>query len=132
MNERVIAFLGLAVFVTFFTIPIWRQTPGVRIAPPNLKLPAGEKECVAPKAFMRTSHMELLTDWRDDAVRDGQREFIAVNGKHYDKSLTRTCLGQCHGNHTEFCDRCHSYNGVRTDSCWACHNEPHLAVRSTS
>ena len=73
---------------------------------------------MAPASYMRGSHMQLLIEWRDEAVREGERTLRAFNGKTYDMSLTRTCLTQCHTNRNEFCDRCHDYAGVSDPYCW--------------
>jgi len=95
-------------------------------------LPAQAKECVAPLPYMRAAHMRLLIEWRENAVRHGVRQIHAANGKSYDASLTRTCLGECHTNKAEFCDRCHNYAGVSALYCWDCHNKPQLvAARRT-
>lgn len=124
MNDRPFIIVGLIVFVAFVTIPIWRglSARNVALAAPEIKLPAQEKQCVAPLNYMRTSHMQLLEQWRSDVVRGQQRQYAAYNGRIYDKSLTRTCLG-CHGSRQEFCDRCHAYSGVATLNCWQCHND---------
>ena len=65
-------------------------------------------------------------------MRNGVRQFHAANGKTFDTSLTKTCLGQCHTNKAEFCDRCHNYSGVSSLYCWDCHNQPRdIAARRT-
>ncbi len=96
---------------------------------PELKLPASARECVAPISYMKTSHMKLLNEWRDQAVRSGNRTFTAYNGRTYAISLTATCLQQCHEDKAAFCDRCHAYNGVKSPSCWDCHIDPKLAQK---
>ena len=118
------------VFVGLVTTPLWHGAVAkeAALATPGIKLPAQEKQCVAPLSYMRTSHMQLLQQWRDDVVRDGNRQFIAYDGKRYDKDLTRTCLTQCHADRREFCDRCHTYSGVATPSCWDCHNAPQVVA----
>ena len=128
MRERLLIFGGLALFVLFFTYPVWRAAAlGTRAAQPKLQLPANAKECVAPIPYMRANHMQLLIDWRENAVRNGVRQVYAPNGKRYDASLTHTCLGECHSR-SDFCDRCHNYSGVSAPSCWQCHNEIKLTV----
>lgn len=128
MRDRPQIFMGLLLFVGLFTFPVWHgQAAKTSPTAPDVKLPAVEKQCVAPLSYMRNSHMQLLIDWREQVVRSGQRQFTAFNGKVYDKSLTRTCLAQCHTNKAEFCDRCHSYAGVSGPYCWDCHNDPRLA-----
>jgi len=132
MNDRPFIVVGLIVFVAFVTTPIWHgaASRNVALAAPEFKLPAHEKQCVAPVAYMRASHMQLLDDWREDVVDGQKRQYVAWNGKVYDKSLTRTCLG-CHGSQKEFCERCHNYNGVADLNCWQCHNDVPPAPRNT-
>jgi len=127
MRDRPLILGGLIVFLALVTFPVWyNAAAGSSSRPPQLKLPAGQKECVAPVAFMKTSHMQLLIDWREGAVRDNVRTFAAYNGKKYNVSLTNTCL-DCHavqarGGQADFCGRCHDYAGV-TPKCWNCHND---------
>ena len=71
------------------------------------------------RAWMRANHMELLDGWRDEFVRKGERTYTASDGREFEKSLTRTCLG-CHDNQEEFCRKCHDYVGV-DPVCWDCH-----------
>jgi hypothetical protein len=128
MRDRLLISVGLALFAALVATPFWYRDSAVKDLSkvPNLQLPVNEKECVAPTEFMRTSHMKLLVDWREDVVRRGERKYVAFNGKVYDKSLTRTCMG-CH-NKQEFCDRCHTYAGVSGPYCWNCHSEPQSAI----
>jgi [DsrC]-trisulfide reductase subunit J len=133
MRDRVLIAGGLAVFLILFTYPLWHAAAmGTQAKQPQLQLPTQAKECVAPIPYMRAAHMRLLIDWRENVVRRNIREIHAANGKTYDASLTRTCLGQCHTDRAEFCDRCHNYSGVSALYCWDCHNKPQLvAARRT-
>jgi hypothetical protein len=132
MRDRPQIFAGLLIFVGLFTFPLWYAHAGkTSLAAPDIKLPTQEKQCVAPLNYMRNSHMQLLLDWREQVVRADQRQFTAYTGKVYDKSLTRTCLTQCHTNKAEFCDRCHTYAGVSGPYCWDCHIDRPLTARST-
>lgn len=127
MRDKGLILTGLVVFLGVITFPVWYNIAGGRTsAPPDLKLPAEAKECVAPVSYMKTSHMALLMTWRDEVVRNNVRTFRADNGKTYTISLTGTCLEQCHTSKAEFCDRCHNYNGVQTPYCWDCHVDPEL------
>jgi hypothetical protein len=128
MRDRLWIIAGLVLLVAGVTTPFWsaRTAPKNLAKLPDLTLPANQKECVAPVSYMRSSHMQLLLSWREDAVRHGQRQYVAFNGKVYDKSLTRTCMG-CH-NKAEFCDRCHAYSGVSQPYCWNCHVQPQVNV----
>jgi hypothetical protein len=128
MRDRLWIYAGLAVFVALLTAPFWLAHTGANSAAqiPDLVLPTGQKDCVAPAATMRATHMQLLVGWREDVVRRGSRQYVAYDGKVYEKSLTGTCLG-CH-NKAEFCDRCHAYAGVSSPYCWSCHNQPQSIV----
>ncbi len=129
MRDRPQIVVGLLVFVGLFTFPIWHaQARKTSLSALDVKLPAQERQCVAPLSYMRDSHMRLLVNWREEVVRNHDRQYTAFNGKVYDKSLTRTCLGQCHTNKREFCDRCHTYAAVSGPYCWDCHNEPDLTA----
>ena len=114
---------GIIIGLALLTFPIW-YTSGRAAPRPEVKLPVKEKECVEPKAYMKTKHMQLLDLWRDSVVRVANRSYIAFNGKKYDMSLQNTCMSaDCHAKKTEFCDRCHNYTGV-VPYCWDCHIEP--------
>jgi hypothetical protein len=118
---------GLVVFVIIITLPFWYNRAKIAVPPVlSLETPAisalAEKSCVEDKAFMKTSHMKLLGDWRDQAVREEQHQYTAKNGKVYEIGLTGTCL-KCHSNKEQFCDRCHNYVGAKP-SCWSCHVIP--------
>jgi len=114
---------GLVLFLAVVTSPIWYNVvTGKAEYKPEPKIVTQEKECVAPKAWMTAMHMTLLNDWRDSVVREGNRVYVAANGKAYNMSLQNTCM-QCHPNKSEFCDKCHNYTSVKP-YCWDCHVEP--------
>ena len=139
--------VGLLVFIALASIPLW-YTPaaGKAYEAPDIKLPEGE--CVESRDYMRSSHMEVLNDWRDSVVRLGNRIHVFKSGKRYLKTLTgsanpppvpkgsplsgvdrRGCLG-CHGQVAEpgqsaaesFCVKCHQTAAVEV-TCWDCHHE---------
>ena len=115
--------VGLVIFLAIFTYPLWSN--GGKAQPvPKPQLPAKKvaTQCVAPLEYMRTSHMQLLNVWRDMVVRDGDRIYIAADGKHFNMSLTNTCL-DCHASKVKFCDQCHNYLAV-SPYCWDCHLVP--------
>jgi hypothetical protein len=78
-----------------------------------------KKECIRPKEIMRAEHMKILDEWRDEVVRDNKRDTLIIGGMEFEKSLQNGCM-KCHSNKREFCDRCHSYAGVKP-YCWRCH-----------
>lgn len=132
MRDRVLILAGLAVSVAIVTIPFWSARGGTKdlSKAPDLVMPVNARRCVAPADVMRSQHMQMLVNWREDVVRHGDRRYIAFDGKVYEKSLTHTCLG-CH-NKEQFCNRCHTYAGVSGPYCWNCHNEPQTNIaRST-
>jgi hypothetical protein len=122
MRDRLLILAGLLVFVAMFTFPFWHAVIARSTsAGPVLQLPAGVRHCVAARDYMRSSHMQLLLQWRDGLVRHQQRNFTAFDGQVYRASLSKTCLGQCHTSRAAFCDQCHAYAAVATPYCWDCH-----------
>ena len=131
MRDRGRIILGLLVFLALATFPVWYNlVSGEESRPPELQLPSGEDRCVDDTATMRTEHMQILMDWRDEVVRSNQRIHTTGDGRQYTKSLSGTsrardggsCMS-CHADKAEFCDKCHDYVGV-TPYCWDCHVEP--------
>ncbi len=114
---------GLAIFLCLGTFPLWYiAAQGKAAYPPDPVIYPGSEQCVESTEYMSKYHMQLLQQWRDQAVRQGDRVYIASDNKTYDISLTGTCL-KCHPNKAEFCDRCHTYNDV-SPNCYNCHNIP--------
>jgi hypothetical protein len=131
MRDRGIIYAGLLLFLGLVTFPFTYDLTGEKTSrSPVLTLPSQSKSCVASVEYMKHSHMKLLLKWRDDVVRNSVRTFTAADGTIYDESLSKTCLSRCHTNKAEFCDRCHSYLGVRQPNCMNCHIDPGLSQRS--
>jgi len=127
MRDRWLILTGLLIFLALSATPLWyRGVAGKHALAPELPLPAGEKECVAPVSYMKTSHMQLLQQWQDQAVRQDRHSYVSHDGKIYQINLTGTCLQRCHVDKAAFCDRCHTYNGVAEPYCWDCHVDPRL------
>jgi len=118
---------GLLVFAAIIAFPFVYST-GTPIVKPEPKIDTpviqqmAVKQCVEPRAFMRSEHMQLLNDWRDAVVRDGNRVYVGFGGKRYNMSLQNTCM-HCHSNKKEFCDSCHNFMSVKP-YCWDCHIAP--------
>jgi hypothetical protein len=112
---------GIILFLAVFTFPLWSNM-GQAVPPPNPELPKTETACVDPREVMKTSHMQLLNEWRDLVVRDGNRRWVGFNGREHMMSLQNNCMS-CHSSKVKFCDQCHNYAGV-TPYCWDCHIEP--------
>jgi hypothetical protein len=118
--------LGLAVFLALVLTPVWtnlfRSVPPLQdpeIATRNIP---GKDKCVLPSVEMKVTHMNLLNQWRDSVVRNDQRDYATADGRHFDMSLSRTCMN-CHTDKAKFCDRCHNALAVNP-YCWDCHVEP--------
>jgi len=114
---------GLAIFLILMLSPFLynRGDAGLQPNPvkPVAEGPEGVKECVKDTQYMRTSHMVLINEWRDEVLREGKREQVPAGGKMYEKSLMMGCLA-CHTDKKKFCDECHTYASV-TPYCWDCH-----------
>lgn len=134
---------GIVIFLGLFTFPFWSNFGSPKYERPAVAMPQGkaadaaqwakipdQKErialpgtaCVEPAEFMRAEHMQILDDWRDMALREGKREYVASNGSVWTISLQNTCM-QCHANKADFCDKCHNSNSVNP-YCWDCHVAP--------
>ena len=127
MNDKSMIIGGLIVVLVVLTSPIWYSlAAGESADRPVLDMPQGETECVEDTDYMRGHHMDLLEEWRNEVVRDGNAEKYESesSGKEYEKSLTKTCLMQCHltgdVRKEDFCGKCHAYADVHP-TCWDCH-----------
>ena len=121
--------IGLLIFLVIMTSPIWfNAIAGKGDYAPDIEIltkdTPGKDECVMPTDYMRPYHMDLLSDWRDEVVRDGERVHVSPSGKKFDQSLTNSCM-DCHSNKDKFCNNCHNYMDV-TPYCWECHIEPEV------
>ncbi|HXY55934.1 MAG TPA: sulfate reduction electron transfer complex DsrMKJOP subunit DsrJ [Nitrospirota bacterium] len=132
--------IGLLIFVGIATFPFYYNIGKVNAKPePKVDTPAiqewekqyGKKECVEPKEFMRTDHMQLVNLWRDSVVRSMNREYISTaSHKKFNMSLQNGCM-HCHSNKKKFCDECHNYMAVKP-FCWDCHIQPQEKEESKS
>lgn len=127
MNDKSKIIIGLIIFLVLMTSPVWYNLiSGSPVGSPETVIATanepGRDQCVMPVDYMRTDHMDLLNQWRDLVVREGERVHKAHTGKKFNMSLTNTCM-DCHSNKDTFCDRCHNFAGV-DPYCWTCHIEP--------
>ena len=127
MGDRGKIVLGLAVFVILVTFPFWSRLAAAGEPQPGrteLEYPDPSRgtACVEDSAWMTVNHMNLLNDWRNQAVREGIPEYRSATGQTWTISLTGTCL-DCHDNRDNFCNRCHDYSDV-APTCWECHTMP--------
>ena len=124
MYNKGLVITGIVIFVVFFTSPfliglVKSGPPPEPELTPKAKL---AKQCVEAKEYMVESHMQVLNEWRHEAVREGKRIYVSTDGREYVASLQNTCM-DCHSNKSKFCDQCHNYAGVNP-YCWECHIEP--------
>ncbi len=114
---------GLVVFVVLVTFPLWHTVAaGGDAIQPELEYPVGESQCIEDAEFMRANHMDILNQWRNSLIRDGETTYTSSSGAEFTMSLTGTCMS-CHDNRDTFCTACHDYSNV-TPKCWSCHVEP--------
>ena len=121
---------GILVFAGLFTAPFWINAISPKHEAVKVELPKepvvffGEarKQCIEPKEWMAANHMAMLIEWRDQALRNNKRIYVASDGKKWQTSLQNTCMA-CHANKEAFCDKCHNANSV-SPYCWDCHVEP--------
>ena len=146
---------SLIIFVGLLTIPFFynmgKANSGPEISFDTPAIQQSDGQCVESPEFMRANHMQLLNQWREEAVRNGQSEYINEQGKRFEISLQDTCLN-CHSTEAEkvaktegmsnpalgtsnpafgspqFCTSCHDYNAVKP-LCYSCHFEPKEAVK---
>ena len=74
---------GVLIAVAAFTSPFWLNLGGKTYVYPEVALPTGEgkDKCIESKEWMRAEHMALLNTWRDEAIREGKREYVATDGR---------------------------------------------------
>ncbi len=114
---------GLIIFIALAVFPFWyTAASGQGAYKPELAAPSQGDKCVESKEHMKAWHMDMLNDWRDAVVRDGDRTYTASDGEKHNMSLSMTCM-KCHDDKEKFCDQCHNYLGV-VPYCWDCHVEP--------
>lgn len=123
--------IGLLIFILLIASPFLLNIGKADLAPVlSFDTPAiqqmDDKHCVESAGFMRTDHPQLLSDWRDQAVREGKNIYVSTSGEEYEISLENSCL-QCHSNREQFCDACHNYTAVQP-YCWDCHDAAKGAV----
>jgi hypothetical protein len=121
MNDKGKIIAGVIIFIALVTFPFWYSMGKAAPKPEPVLTPQAleAKACVRDKVWINANHMQLLNEWRDAVVRDGERVYVNLEGKEFNMSLSNTCL-DCHSNKAEFCDRCHNYAAV-SPYCWDCH-----------
>ncbi|HWR90484.1 MAG TPA: sulfate reduction electron transfer complex DsrMKJOP subunit DsrJ [Dissulfurispiraceae bacterium] len=117
----ILVLIGLVTFPIYYNAGKAAAKPDPKIDTPVIQQ-MQVKKCIEPKEFMKAEHMQILDDWRDAVVRNGETVYVASDGQKYPMSLQNTCM-RCHSNKDKFCDECHTYVAVKP-YCWDCHIEP--------
>ena len=119
-NKKAV-YLGIVILVVILTAPFWAGLFGTNYTSTGITKP-DEKACIENVEFMRAQHMRLLNEWRDEALRNENRTYVAKDGRKWEISLQNTCM-RCHKNYNDFCAKCHLSNSV-SPYCWTCHIIP--------
>jgi hypothetical protein len=132
MKDKIKIYAGAVIFLGIILFPVWYNSASGRSAyRPEIMVKTkgipGRDRCVMPVEYMRSSHMKLLSDWREEVVRTGDRSYTSPDGRRFRRSLTDTCM-DCHSNKSSFCDRCHDYAAMQPN-CWNCHIAPNEEAR---
>jgi len=117
--------IGVLIFFVLVTIPVWNSSASGKADYVPQPVTPDESQCIETGEWMTLHHMDLLNNWRQHVVREGETIYHSVTDvtkKDWTMSLTETCLG-CHTSKADFCDQCHSYADVEPE-CWSCHNVP--------
>ncbi|MBR4741714.1 MAG: sulfate reduction electron transfer complex DsrMKJOP subunit DsrJ [Desulfovibrio sp.] len=122
MYNKTAVIVGIVILVVLLTSPFWVGIFGTTYTTTGVTNPSDTQNCIENTDFMRAQHMRLLNEWRDEALRNENRTYIAKNGKKWEISLQNTCL-KCHPNYSTFCEKCHLSNSV-SPYCWTCHIIP--------
>ncbi len=131
MHDSAKIITGLVIFLVLVTFPFWfSRAAGKAGYMPEPELPANQDSCVESAEYMRPYHMDLLNQWRDAVVRDGNRIYVSSKGERFEMSLSNTCMS-CHVSKVNFCDQCHNYVGV-SPYCWDCHVAPIEPARAAN
>lgn len=140
---------SLIIFVAFLTFPFFYNMGKANAGPENLeanKKLTANTQCVEPASYMLANHMQLLNEWRQAYVRDGQTKYTNSQGETFEVNLD-TCT-KCHSTGAasntagmsnpasntagasntattttsdQFCVSCHNYASVEP-TCWSCHS----------
>ena len=126
MNKNQFVAAGLIVFVILFTFPVLLSLgKSVKATQPPALLQdekamqeLADKLGVKDAAEFREKHKQILAQWKDAVVRDGQRIYVTKDGKEIPISLQNLA------SQPQLCSTCHDYVGAEKLNCWTCHVEP--------
>lgn len=126
MNKSKYVAAGLIVFVLLFTFPVLMNLgkSTAKTQPPALVQDAKALQELADKLGVkdidefRAKHKQILSEWKDAAVRDGKRVYVTKDGREIPISLENVASNPL------LCSTCHDYVGIEKPNCWTCHVEP--------
>jgi hypothetical protein len=126
MSKNRLVALGLILFVLLFTAPFLLNLGKTRAQtePPALLQDAQAMQALADKIGVKNGdefiekHRQILSEWKELAVRDGKRIYVTKDGRKIQISLENLA------SQPQYCSTCHDYVGIETPSCWTCHEEP--------
>lgn len=125
MSDKIKVLAGFIIFIGMISIPFWMNTGKAKEAPNPILSEKAKKAGVCVEENMAANHMQILDQWRDTVVRNGERVYVNSKGQEFKMSLSTgpdSCLG-CHESKADFCDKCHEYASV-DPFCWECHIDP--------
>ena len=73
MNSKVLIVTGLVIFLIIVLFPFWYMRGKAMPVPEPVLTPQAKaaKTCVRSTDYMKSEHMQLLDEWRDEVVRRG-------------------------------------------------------------
>jgi len=119
----------LILFPFAYSVGDWAVSLATPTPEPFLERPDAQfAECVRDTEYMRFSHMTLLMNARDEAIRAGNRGDIGLSrlkpgnavSKVSAESENRAFCSDCHTSRERFCNQCHTAVNLNLD-CFSCH-----------
>ena len=112
LNNKIIVLvvLGLIILLPLvYSVVLWAFPSQMQCSQPFLEKPKGHKKCIKDTEYMRSNHMTLLKNIRNQVMRQGEKGQMGL----------KDCR-QCHTNREQFCDKCHNAVNLKPD-CFNCH-----------
>ena len=131
-DSRVLAVVIPALIILFplaYSIGAWAVSLAAPASEPFLERPDEQfEECVRDLEYMRFSHMTLLMNARDEAVRAGNRGDVGLSKLKPANAAIKVSTGDesraycsdCHTSRERFCNQCHTAVNLSLD-CFSCH-----------
>ena len=70
------------------------------------------RKCVEDTEYMTANHMDLLNQWRDAVVREGEKEYTSILRQEARDESHANLHGVPQPTRETFCNRCHDYANV--------------------